>query len=84
LAKHGVCQVSNQYGEEKKKVTYNGLAKLSWQNPKCGPSGYFFRRKFSSRHRLGRASFFAHYLSRAIPGAATFQFPIVCALEGRE
>ena len=36
----------------RKKVTSNGLAKLSWQNPKCGSSDYFVRQKFSSRHRL--------------------------------
>ena len=30
----------------RKKITFNGLAKLSWQNPKCGPSNYFFGKKF--------------------------------------
>jgi hypothetical protein len=34
LAKDGVCQLSNQYGDEKKKVISNGLAKLTCQNPK--------------------------------------------------
>ena len=44
----------------------------------------FFRRKFSSRLRLGRTSFFARSSSRAIPGSAAFQFPVMCAFEGRE
>jgi hypothetical protein len=34
LAKNGVRQLSNQYGEEKKKVLSNGLATLTCQNPK--------------------------------------------------
>jgi hypothetical protein len=34
LAKDRVCRLSNQYGEEKKNVISNGLAKLTCQNPK--------------------------------------------------
>jgi len=39
---------------------------------------------FSGENFLRAVDLVAHLSSRAIPGAAAFQFPVMCALEGRE